>query len=208
VNRVLVIEDDASLAKLVKGRLHDEGFVWIHAADAAGGWESLEADTPDAAIVDLRSNGHGSGWDLLDRIRGTERFRDLPVVIMDPAPTRERAERATSNRAELLPKPFSSAALIDRLRRAMRTAGRSPEIRAQQCLILTTSGFWIEGEAHVPRDLHRFSDAWEAVVDDARDYVPITGAVVKTLEGKTLVAKTDLVEVAKQHVIVVSPVEP
>jgi hypothetical protein len=86
--------------------------------------------------------------------------------------------------------------------------GRSPGVRSDQCLLLTSSGFWIEGKMHVPEELLRFSDAWEALVSDPRAFIPITEATVKTLDGKTVVATSDLIEVRKDHITVVLPGEP
>jgi len=206
MRKVLIVEDDPNVATLVRELLLEEGFIAVHAPDIDSGWASLIAEDPDAAILDLWLYGRESGWDLLERIRGNEHFADLPTVILTGVTDKEAMDRASSLGAEYLSKPFTPAALIDRLRRALRRGGRSPGVRSHACVLLTPV-FWIEGTVHVSEELSRFSDAWEALVRDPRGYVPVTEASVKTLDGKNILAQSDLIEVRKDHVTVVLPEE-
>lgn len=204
MRKILVVEDDANVAGLVSELLLEEGFIAIHAGDVDSGWASLIAEDPDAAILDLWLYGRETGWDLLDRIRANEHFGTLPVVILTGVTGQEVVDKAAAKGAEYLTKPFTPAALVDRLRRAMRAAGRSPGVRAHACTLLTSS-FWIEGDLHVSEELERFSDAWEALVRDPRGYVPVTDATVRTLEGRSVLATSDVIEVRKDQISVVLP---
>jgi len=206
MRKVLIVEDDPNVAGLVRELLLEEGFLTVHSPDVDSGWASLIGEDPDAAILDLWLYGRETGWDLLDRIRKNEHFHDLPVVILTGVTGKDVADRAAEMGAEYLNKPFTPAALVDRLRRALRNAGRSPSVRSHACVLLTPV-FWIEGELHVSEELSRFSDAWEALVRDARAYVPVTNASVKTLDGKSILAESDLIEVRKDQVTVVMPAE-
>jgi DNA-binding response OmpR family regulator len=204
MRKVLVCEDDNNVAALVTELLLEEGFIGIHAADVDSAWASLISEDPDAAILDLWLYGRESGWDLLDRIRANEHFGTLPVVILTGVTGQEVVDKATSKNAEYLSKPFTPAALMDRLRRAMRAAGRSPGVRAHLATLLTPT-FWIEGNLHVSEELERFTDAWEALVRDSRGYVPVTDATVKTLDGRSILATADVIEVRKDDVAIVLP---
>jgi len=204
MRKVLIVEDDPSVANLVRELLAEEGFIGVHCQDADSGWASLIAEDPDAAILDLWLYGRESGWDLLERIRSNEHFANLPAVVLTGVTGKDVMDKAAALGAEYLSKPFTPAALIDRLRRALRSAGRSPGVRSHACVLLT-SVFWIEGTLHVSEELGRFSDAWEALVRDPRGYVPVTDASVKTLDGKNILAQSDLIEVRKDQVTVVLP---
>ena len=204
MRKVLVCEDDTNVANLVTELLLEEGFIGIHASDVDSAWASLIAEDPDAAILDLWLYGRESGWELLDRIRANEHFGSLPVVILTGVTGQETVDRALSKGAEYLSKPFTSAALMDRLRRAMRAAGRSPGLRAHTATLLTST-FWIEGDLHVSEELERFTDAWEALVRDPRGYVPVTNSTVKSLDGRSILASSDLIEVRKDQVAIVMP---
>jgi DNA-binding response OmpR family regulator len=206
MRKVLIVEDDPHVADLVRELLSEEGFISVHSPDVDSGWAVLIGEDPDAAILDLWLYGRETGFDLLERIRKNEHFADLPVVVLTGVTGKDAMDKAAELGAEYLAKPFTPAALIDRLRRAMRTGGRSPAIRAYASILLT-SNFWIEGNLYVSEDLSRFSDAWEALVRDPRLYVPVTDASVKTLDGKSVLAQSDLIEVRKDQVTVVLPAE-
>jgi DNA-binding response OmpR family regulator len=206
MRKVLIVEDDTHVANLVSELLADEGFLSVHCMDVDSGWAALIAEDPDALICDLWLYGRDSGWELLERIRKNEHFHDLPAVVLTGVTGQETVDKAASLGAEYLSKPFTPAALMDRLRRALRTAGRAPCVREHAAVLLTPT-FRIEGMIHVSEELMRFSDAWEALVRDPRAYVPITQATVKTLDGKTKLASSDLIEVRKDQVAVVLPGE-
>ena len=80
-------------------------------------------------------------------------------------------------------------------------------MKTHACVLLTDS-FRIEGTLHVSEELMRFSDAWEALVADPRAYVPVTAATVKALDGSSVLATADLIEVRKDQVGIVLPGTP
>jgi CheY-like chemotaxis protein len=206
MQKVLIVEDDPNVASLVAELLKEEGFVAVTGRDAEWGWASAMSEDPDAMILDLWLHGEEAGWDLLKRIRGNDHFHSLPVVVLTGVPAKEVADQAAELGAELVSKPFSPPVLIDRLRLAMRKAGRAPGTRTFAAVLLTPT-FWIEGNIHVPEALTRFSDAWEALVHDTRSYVPVTDAAVRNLDGKNIFARTDLIQLRKDEVVVVLPAE-
>jgi DNA-binding response OmpR family regulator len=206
MRKVLIVEDDPGVAALVADLLKEEGFVSIVGSDAEGAWAALTAEDPDAAILDIWLHGEEAGWDLLERMRNNDRFHGIPVVVLTGVTPKEAIDRAAELGAEVVSKPFTSAVLIDRLRRALRKAGRAPGVRAF-AVVLLTPDFWVEGTIHVPEELTRFSDAWEALVHDTRSYVPVTDALVRNLEGKNIFARSDLIQIRKDQVTIVLPAE-
>lgn len=204
MRKVLIVDDDAGVAGLVKELLVQEGFLAIHASDADSGWATLLTEDPDALIVDLWLYGRELGWELVDRVRSNEHFHSLPVLILTGVTGDEVVLKAKEREAEYLAKPFTGAALVDRLRRAMRASGRSPGTRAHDVVLLTPV-FRVEGTIHVDEDLQRFSDAWEALVRDPRAYFPLTGATITSLDGTQTLATQNLIEVRKADVTAVFP---
>jgi two-component sensor histidine kinase/CheY-like chemotaxis protein len=77
--RVLYVDDDAALGRLVQRRLARHGFAVVHAADAAAGLEALARDAFDVVILD-HDLGTSTGLDLLPRIR--EQAPSLPVIYV------------------------------------------------------------------------------------------------------------------------------
>jgi DNA-binding response OmpR family regulator len=196
--RVLIVEDDRNVASLVRHLLEEEGFVSSFSVDLAGAWGSLTSEPPDAAIVDLGLLGGESGWDLIEKIRADEMHSDLPIVILTGSPPEEVLDRARSLNCEYLGKPFSAAALLDRLQLAVRAAGRAPGQRSE-AVVLMLGAYRVEGNVHVPIELTRFSDAWEAVVRDPREFFPVTDAKLFSSDGQ-MVANAAFIQVRKKDV--------
>ena len=67
-SRLLMIEDDSRLARMVGEYLVESGFVFAHAADGLGGLARLQDDAPDLVILDLMLPDI-DGLDVCRRIR-------------------------------------------------------------------------------------------------------------------------------------------
>jgi DNA-binding response OmpR family regulator len=197
--KILIVEDDRNVASLVRHLLESEGFVSTLSVDIDSAWGSLTGEPPDAAIIDLGLLGGESGWDLIERVRKDERYSSLPIVILTGKPMNEVLDRARSLNCEFLGKPFSAPALLDRIQLAIRAAGLAPGQRSEQ-VVLLTSGLRIEGTVHVPEELTRFSDAWDAVVRDPRVFLPVTDAKVFSLTDGQMTASAEFIQVRKQDV--------
>lgn len=206
MQKVLVVEDDPHLAGLVRTLLDSEGFLPTWCSNVEDAWNALVRESQDAAIVDLRLEFGESGWDLIERIRENEALKDLPVVVFSGLPVLEVSNRALQLNCAYLSKPFSAPALLDRLQVALRKAGKTPSLRPMPVSILI-GDVRIEGKVFVNVDLSRFSDAWEAIVRDARSYLPVTEARVSTLDGSQEVARTELLAVRKDEIRVAFPLD-
>ena len=210
--KVLVVEDDVRVASVVQHILEADGYGHAHAGDTEEAWKQLVAEMPDAAIVDLRLPG-ADGWSLIERVRADGRFSNLPVVILTGMHDADVIARAESYKAEYLGKPFSGVALLDKIRNAMERAGQEPLPPAKQRVDLRTEKvvlllgeYRVQGLVHLPSELDRFSDAWESVIRDSRQYVPVTEATVQRHDG-TDVSETELLQVRKADIRAVYPSE-
>ncbi len=196
--KVLIVEDDRNVAALVRHLLEEEGFVSSFSVDIEGAWGSLGDEPPDAAIIDLGLLGGESGWDLIERVRKDEKYSTLPIVILTASPPEDVLERSRSLNCEYLAKPFSAPALLDRLQLAVRAAGRAPGQRMEQ-VVLVMGEHRVEGEVHLPEELTRFSDAWEAVMRDQREFLPVTNAKMYSNDGQ-MVVNAAFLQVRKKDV--------
>jgi DNA-binding response OmpR family regulator len=204
--RVLIVEDDRNVAGLVRHLLESEGFVSTLSVDIEGAWGSLSGEPPDAAIVDLGLLNGENGWDLIDRMRQDPRYEQLPIVILTAQPPDAVVARAAQLNCEYLGKPFSAPALIDRLQLAVRAAGRAPGQRTTE-VVLMMSEYRVEGLIHVPVELTRFSDAWEAVVRDPREFLPVSEAVLTSTSDGATILKAPFLQIRKSDVKAAFPKE-
>ncbi len=85
---VLAIEDDPSAAELLRVYLEEAGFATAIAPDGRTGIESATSLRPAAIILDILLPDL-DGWDVLQRLKGAEATRDIPVIVVsvvDDAP--------------------------------------------------------------------------------------------------------------------------
>lgn len=124
----LVVEDDPPVASMLCYLLEEEGSRGIETRNAEQAWLAVQAEVPSAAVIDLRLPGK-DGWWLLRQIRGEERTHRMPVVLITGFLDDEVAARAAELGCECLGKPFTAAALIDRLVQATVLAAALPAWR-------------------------------------------------------------------------------
>nr|MBA2300098.1 response regulator [Chloroflexota bacterium] len=85
---VLAIEDDASAAELLRVYLEEAGFATAIAPDGRTGIEWATSRKPAAIILDILLPDL-DGWEVLQRLKGAEETRDIPVIVVsvvDDAP--------------------------------------------------------------------------------------------------------------------------
>jgi DNA-binding response OmpR family regulator len=76
--RVLLIEDDARIRRVLRLALQDEGYDVTEAADGEQGLEELARDEPDVVLLDLMLPGM-DGFSVCRRIRHDSR---VPVIMV------------------------------------------------------------------------------------------------------------------------------
>lgn len=104
---ILVVDDELEVAQSVESILEDEGYTVLSAGDGLEALELLNGRIPDLIISDIMMplmNGH----ELLEKIRGEDRFKNIPVVLMS-AVHHEKNKQAQS----YLKKPFNLDSLIE-----------------------------------------------------------------------------------------------
>ena len=122
-NVVLLIEDDPVSAAVVRHRLARDGFDVRHFVD---GEEALEAAQElDAALVllDVKLPGM-DGFELLRRLRESERFARVPIAMVSALTREEDIVRGLELGADdYISKPFSTNELRARVQRMLQERG-------------------------------------------------------------------------------------
>ncbi|MDB5345860.1 MAG: arlR 1 [Schlesneria sp.] len=121
--RILVIEDQADLRRLVQGILEEDGYAVDAAADGADGLAKAQAWPYDAIVLDLMLPKI-DGWDVLEQLRETHK---TPVLILSARDAlADRVLGLDIGADDYLSKPFERPELLARLRALIRrTAGQA-----------------------------------------------------------------------------------
>src|SRR3989475_10939606 len=127
--RVLVIDDDRKLCRLIRDYLEPMGYEVSAAHSGTDGVERAVGEAWDAVILDVMLPGL-DGFEALKAIR---RASDVPVLMLTARG--EEADRIVGlemGADDYLPKTFSTRELLARLRAVMRRARSASPIRSEE----------------------------------------------------------------------------
>ena len=118
--RVLIVEDDPSMAASLRRGLEAEGYSVVVAADGDDGlWHAVEEDF-DVVLLDLMLPKR-SGYRVVADLRAAGRL--TPVLVLTAKDGEwDQAEALDSGADDYLAKPFSYPVLLARLRALIRRA--------------------------------------------------------------------------------------
>ena len=121
--RILIVEDDPDIVRVVEAYLQREGFVTHVAGDGAAGLAAALA-TPPALIVLDWMLPQLDGEAFMRRLRPAQ---NTPVVMLTArGDETDRLQGFALGADDYLPKPFSPRELVARVRAVLRRAGVEP----------------------------------------------------------------------------------
>jgi chemosensory pili system protein ChpA (sensor histidine kinase/response regulator) len=114
---VMVVDDSLTVRRVTQRLLMREGYQVVLAKDGVDALQQLQDYTPDVMLVDIEMP-RMDGFDLTRNIRGDERYRGIPIIMI----TSRTADKHRSFALELgvnvyLGKPYQEAELLDHLSR-------------------------------------------------------------------------------------------
>lgn len=118
--RVLVAEDDAAVAELLRACLGQSGYEVLVVADGPAALAAVAADPPDLILLDVVTPGL-SGYDVVQQLKASDETQFIPVVLLTGLTSAEDKERCLAVGADdFIVKPFSPAELLIRVRSLLR----------------------------------------------------------------------------------------
>ena len=123
MHRVLIVEDQADIRKLIRMTLEFEAYEIHEASDGAFGLGLVRAVKPDIVLLDVMMPGEMDGLQVCQALRKDPQLRGAKVVLLTArgqARDREAGQQAGAD--EYLVKPFSPLQLIDTIERLLGVA--------------------------------------------------------------------------------------
>jgi len=123
--RVLLVDDEDQLRRVMRDLLEREGYVVIEAGDGVEALDQVDRHAPDIIVLDLNLPGL-DGFGVLSHLRSRRVTQEIPVVVLTARGDEENEIRVFEFGADdFLSKPFRARALSARLEAVLRRSRRS-----------------------------------------------------------------------------------
>jgi CheY-like chemotaxis protein len=123
MKRVLIVEDQADIRKLIRMTLEFEPYEIFEAANGVDGLQQAGEVVPDLMLLDVMMPGELDGLQVCALVRANPALRDTRVVLLTArGQLKDRDAGVQAGADEYLIKPFSPLQLIETIERLMPTA--------------------------------------------------------------------------------------
>ncbi|HYH94048.1 MAG TPA: response regulator transcription factor [Candidatus Saccharimonadales bacterium] len=120
---ILVVDDDAKIVRLVRTYLERDGYTVVTAADGPAALEAIETHEPALVVLDLMLP-ELDGRAVIRAVRRDETAAHTPILVLSArSSTIDRIAGLEDGADDYLPKPFSPAELVLRVKSILRRAG-------------------------------------------------------------------------------------
>jgi two-component system chemotaxis sensor kinase CheA len=118
--RILLVDDSATTRTLEKSILEAAGFEVVPAIDGAQAWTLLQEGGADLVVSDVEMPNM-TGFVLVQTLRSSKRFRDLPVILLTSLESESDRARGLESGADayLVKSAFDQSTLLDTIRQLL-----------------------------------------------------------------------------------------
>ena len=193
--RILLVEDEEKLARMVELELQYEGYEVEKAFDGRAGLDRALSGEFDLVLLDIMLPAL-SGMEVLRRLR---RESAMPVIMLTARDTVvDKGAGLDSGADDYVTKPFAIEELLARIRAALRTAGGRQESQSHQ---LTAGTVTLDPDSRkvtvngTPVELTRREFDLLACLLEHKGKVLSRSAILNTVWGYDYVGETNTVDV-------------
>ncbi len=111
--KVLVVDDEIHIVHVVAIKLRNNGYDVVTAGNGAEAFEVACEEKPDIIVTDYQMPIM-SGMEFVEKLRGTEATRDIPVILLTARSFAiEDKQKEDLGISQCLSKPFSPKELLE-----------------------------------------------------------------------------------------------
>jgi two-component system phosphate regulon response regulator PhoB len=121
MDKILIIEDEANIRKLISVNMMARGYEVIEAEDAQEGLSKLRYGGPSILLLDIKLPDI-SGWDILKIIANNPAYPFIPVIVITASLGSTNPDDALSTNQclrKILKKPISIQELTQEVKEAL-----------------------------------------------------------------------------------------
>lgn len=120
--KVLVVDDDQNLCKLIRIYLKNAGFDVVEARDGVQAIDIFRKERPDLVILDIMIP-FLNGWEVCEQLRGES---DIPIIMLTAKDTKDDKIKGLDLGGDIyLTKPFDPDELVAQVKAIFRRLGNN-----------------------------------------------------------------------------------
>ncbi|MBD3347153.1 MAG: response regulator [Chitinivibrionales bacterium] len=119
VPRVLIVDDDKSMAKSIRRSLIEQDYDTEIAFDGFSAGTLMQRFMPSVVTLDLAMPGMG-GVDVIKFIRSRPEFAHVKVLVVSARPREELEAACKAGADDMLEKPFENPVLLEKITSLMK----------------------------------------------------------------------------------------
>jgi two-component system alkaline phosphatase synthesis response regulator PhoP len=120
--RILVVDDDRQIVRLVRSYLEQAGLSVLTAFDGETAMHAIRHDRPDLVVLDLMLPGR-TGWEITRWMRSDERLAKIPILMLTArVEDSDKIEGLELGADDYVTKPFNPGEVAARVRAILRRA--------------------------------------------------------------------------------------
>jgi putative two-component system response regulator len=137
--RILVVDDNPMNIELIAENLEDEGYEIGRAQSGEEALRQIAERAFDLVLLDVMMPGM-SGYEVCERLKGDEKTRLLPVVMLTALEKREDKIRGIAAGADdFIYKPFDRSELLMRVKACIRTKRLTDDLETAESILIALS---------------------------------------------------------------------
>jgi two-component system alkaline phosphatase synthesis response regulator PhoP len=118
--RVLVVDDDHQIVRLVSSYLEQAGMTVLTAFDGENALRVIQKERPDLIVLDLMLPGR-SGWEITQWLRGQSHLADIPILMLTArVEDSDKIHGLELGADDYLTKPFNPLEMVARAKAILR----------------------------------------------------------------------------------------
>jgi two-component system alkaline phosphatase synthesis response regulator PhoP len=124
--RILVVDDDRQLVRLMQSYLHQATYQVLTAYDGETALRTIRTERPDLVILDLMLPDR-DGWDIIRAVRSDEQLTHLPIIMLTARiEDTDKIIGLELGADDYITKPFNPREVVARVRAVLRRSAGAP----------------------------------------------------------------------------------
>lgn len=127
VQRILVVDDDRQIVRLLRTYLEQSGYQAFVAYDGESALHIIRRERPDLVLLDLMLPNR-DGWEVTRVVRGDDSLQGLPLIMLTArADDQDKIVGLELGADDYVTKPFNPREVVARVRAVLRRAQGEPQ---------------------------------------------------------------------------------